>query len=334
MTSNKTLVEKKTKIYKYYKMISNLVDNKIKLNRKKVPLTHRVGTNNESIFEHIFDNIEQDGVIIEYLHMKFTNNDNKYKCITEVIDRIEINYNLNDITTNIITMTSKDMLYLYDFEGSNKGDIFRRMITKGRFPLIFNNNPSHALTYLPTPDDSSISYSINVICKIDTTIDIRYTQLTSESHQYTEKFVQEYHDYKQMESLHWQATNYEYIELPILEYESDGFIVDLGKDGNILTDVWKINGLVTSKYYKWKFGHSPSNSRYIHIKDPSTENFVILQVTNLIDEYKLASFIKRQLVFIDGYLLDEAGNKLQNVIVQDDVLDGLDKDIIGVAIEL
>src|SRR5665647_125450 len=79
--------------------------------------------------EHIFDNSTQGAIGQFYLSINFSDFPNKYKCITEIIDWIELGYYLKGEYNGIIKLLSSDLIIINNYKVDNRrAEIFKSMI--------------------------------------------------------------------------------------------------------------------------------------------------------------------------------------------------------------
>jgi len=320
----------------------NLRDANVNMETRIVPLDQ---TNS-----YTFDNTEQDGIIIGCLSMDFTGIPNNYKCITDIIDRVDICYYLGDDVITLITITSYDLLIMYDSIQGPKAEALKKILnfnTRCLVPLTFSHNMDSGGIYLSTPNDSPINYTIRIRPKIDIQIKFSYTQMTSESHQYEDYFVQGYIEYKEIDVSLLSDGIDKIVINPFLQIDFIGVIIDLGPDGSAVRDIDEIhechfnyyNGIYAYKkmkpteYFSIYSGSVMVNSRFIHIMH-RVGLVVVLNKPLEFDKVRISYFKKRQLKFINGYLVDENGNKIERKMNDDDIIYDIENNTIKLSIEL
>lgn len=287
---------------------------------------------------YTFDNRGQDGIIIGYLTMDFRDVPNKYKCITEIIDRVEIGYHLGNDIINLITMTSYDLLIIHDSVKGPKGDALKKLLNfnaRTFVPLMFNHSGyNDNRLFLSTPDDSPIKYTIRVVPKIDIKIELSYDKIAVESHEYIDHFVQEYIEYEEVASLS-DGIDKIVIQPCIQLEEYDGVIVDLGSDGNVDDDIVGINEYPSPVYYATSYTNAKMGSRLINTgyQDPM-RGIRSIQFNKLLKDVRVLGYKKKKLEFMNGYLVDENGSEIEYKINNDNVLNYLERDAITLSIEL
>lgn len=250
----------------------------------------------ENMHEHIFDNSTQDAIGQFYLTINFSGIPNKYKCITEIIDRVELGYYLKGKYNNAIKLTAIDLLFIYNNSADSRRCeiLLKHMLNFDGMcyiPILFDHNN---MFYLPTPKESPIKFTIRMISKVDITINIIYNKIFCDNQNYNDHYMQKFFVYERLELSTITET-----DVHALGY--DGYMVKLDDSHNML--------YVNPYLYPPNLGFPPE---YIQIDDIlfDIKKHFILTDGKPFRNYEVIAFKKKQLVFLNGYLLDDNGSKI------------------------
>lgn len=265
-------------------------------------------------YEYIIDNKNQTSISNFYINIDFRNEENKYNSLDQIFYSFEFGYYFKGQYKSIVHLLPLILMYKYEKLEYTLSDIIKnKMINYNAIsyiPLQFFDNKND---YIPTNDDSSIIFSIKIMCKVKLPLKLYYSFSNIEI---PPIYSIDYFEYSLLKDITIDSETKiirpnKYIPGSIFEY-----IIDFGKKIN--NDIKTING------------GQPDSLQYILCHKYYIPE-IILNDNHSIKTYKIFSRIKKNLNFIDGHITD-GNNKL--TLKDDDVYNGLDNDNIKLTIDI
>jgi len=303
-------------------------------------IEHFTKSNNGLTNEYIFDNKAQDAIVIGYLRINFSTFPEMYKSLDEIIDTISLSYYLGGSLHHVVKI-DLDLLECF-YQDDIRYEIVKNKIinfTRMSYIPIYWSSYKISGGYdkmitLPTRTDSKIQFTLRMECRVDMPIELCYDKLSNPKHEYIPDFIQPYCEYTSYSVVDCIGNDVININVGNKKDEINKVIMDMGQDYNS-----GINQINNSSFVLFKINDYTVQDRFLilPIWELEINNYNIqinFNSNHFVQKIKVTLMKNKDMVFDDGYLLDDEGNKLKFEMDQNYVFDGIQDDQIGLFIEL